>query len=138
MNHNEEIAKFLKSLQPKERFEACVGVVIKSLPELTISIKDSSIILYPRMLYMNDRLFDDYTRQYSLDGKITEYDFKNTTSSEAVPPHPAHPIKKLTGSGIYKAEGTIINTCTLKEGDLVKVTPAQNGMWFVDYKVRKI
>lgn len=138
MNHKEEVAKFFRNMTPKPKFESCLGVVTKELPELTISIKDSSIILYPRMLYMNDRLFDDYTRKYSLEGEITEYSFDNTTKSEPVPPHPAHPIKNLAGNGTYKAEGTIINTCTLKVGDLVKVTPAQNGMWFVDYKVRKI
>lgn len=135
----DELAKFFKGLIPKKQFQSCVGTVIKEPPDLTISLIDSNYILYPRMLYMNDRLFADYTRQYSLTGEITEYQFKNTTSTEAISNHPAHPIKDLAGKGGYKAKGTIINTCTLIVGDLVKVTPTENGqMWFVDYKVRKI
>lgn len=133
------VAKYFKSLNKGKEFQSCIGIVIKAPPELTISILSGRVILYPRMLYMNDRLFDDYTRQYSLEGEITEYQFDNTTKSEPVSTHPAHPILKLAGSGTYKAQGTIINTCTLVVGDLVKVTPTENGqMWFVDYKVRKI
>lgn len=138
-SNTEMLAKFFRSLLHKKQFQTTVGKVIKAPPELTISLIDSNYILYPRMLYMNDRLFDDYTRQYRLDGEITEYDFTNTTSSEPVSTHPAHPIKTLKGKGAYKAQGTIVNTCTLKVGDLVKVTPSEDGqMWFVDYKVRKI
>lgn len=120
-NNGDVFAKFLRSLIPKKEFQSTVGVVIKAPPELTISLIDSNYILYPRMLYMNDRLFDDYTRQYSLEGEITEYQFDNTTKSDPVSTHPAHPIPKLAGSGTYKAQGTIVNTCTLKVGDLVKV-----------------
>lgn len=139
MNNGGKFAKFLRGLIPKKQFQVTVGIVIKAPPELTISLLDGNYILYPRMLYMNDRLFDDYTRQYSLEGEITEYSFDNTTNSEPVGTHPAHPIKKLAGSGTYKARGTIINTCTLKVGDLVKVTPSEDGqMWFVDCKIRKI
>ena len=138
-NNGDVFAKFLRSLIPKKEFQSTVGVVTKAPPELTISLIGSNYILYPRMLYMNDRLFDDYTRQYSLEGEITEYQFDNTTKSDPVSTHPAHPIPKLAGSGTYKAQGTIVNTCTLKVGDLVKVTPTEKGqMWFVDYKVRKI
>lgn len=137
-NSGDVFAKFLKSLAPKKQFQTTVGIVIKAPPELTISLIDGNYILYPRMLYMNDRLFDDYTRQYSLQGEITKYSFQNTTDTEEASNH-THPIKKIAGSGTYKAQGTIINTCTLKVGDLVKVTPSEDGqMWFVDYKVRKI
>lgn len=133
------VAKYFKNLNKGKEFQSCIGTVIKAPPELTISILSGRVILYPRMLYMNDRLFDDYTRQYKLEGEITEYSFDNTTESKPVPNHPAHPIPKLAGKGTYKAQGTFVNTCTLVKGDLVKVTPSENGqMWFVDYKVRKI
>ena len=133
------VAKYFKSFNKEKEFQPCIGTVIEAPPQLTISILNGKVILYPRMLYMNDRLFDDYTRQYSLEGEITEYQFDNTTKSDPVSTHPAHPIPKLAGSGTYKAQGTIVNTCTLKVGDLVKVTPTEKGqMWFVDYKVRKI
>lgn len=133
------VAKFFKGTIPKKGFQVCVGVVIKPPPELTISIMNGKYILYPRMLYMNDRLFDDYTRTYELTGEITGYNFENTTSSEPVGDHPAHSIKKLAGKGSYQATGTFINTDTLVKGDLVRVTPTEDGqMWIVDFKVRKI
>lgn len=133
------VAKYMKRLNKPKEFQTCVGVVIKAPPELTISILSGKMILYPRMLYMNDRLFDDYTRMYQLEGEITEYNFQNTTSSEPVSTHPAHPIKTLEGKGSYKAKGKFVNTDTLVAGDLVKVTPTESGqMWIVDYKVRKI
>lgn len=139
MKNSELVAKFFKGMILIKEAQVCIGEVISPPPELKISILDGRVILYPYMLYMNDRLFDDYTRQYKLEGNITEYSFNNTTESESIPQHPAHPIKKLAGSGTYKAEGTIINTCTLVKGDLVKVTPTENGQkWIVDFKIRKI
>lgn len=133
------VAKYFKSFNKEKEFQPCIGTVIKAPPQLTISILSGKVILYPRMLYMNDRLFDDYTRQYKLEGEITEYSFDNTTNSSAVPNHPEHPIPKLAGRGTYKAQGTFINTDTLVEGDLVKVTPTEGGqIWIVDYKIRKI
>ena len=132
------VAKYLKKLEKPKEFQTCVGVVIKAPPELTISILSGKMILYPRMLYMNDRLFNDYTRTYKLTGKITKYNFENKTNTEIASNH-VHPIKSLTGQGTYEAEGTFINTDTLVVGDLVKVTPTEAGqMWIVDYKVRKI
>ncbi len=132
------VAKYLKKLEKPKEFQTCVGVVIKAPPELTISILSGKMILYPRMLYMNDRLFNDYTRTYKLTGKITKYNFENKTNTEIASNH-AHPIKSLAGQGTYEAEGTFINTDTLVVGDLVKVTPTEAGqMWIVDYKVRKI
>lgn len=139
MKNSDIATKFFKGFTPVKEPQVCIGEVISPPPELKISILGGRVILYPYMLYMNDRLFDDYTRQYKLEGNITEYSFNNTTESESIPQHPAHPIKKLAGSGTYKAKGTIINTCTLVVGDLVKVTPTENGQkWIVDFKIRKI
>ena len=134
--YQEEFIKMMKGYENKEPFESVVGVVIEGFPDLKISIYSGSYILDKKILYMNDRLFDDYTRTYSLEGKITQYDFENTTSTEVASNH-THPIKKLSGNGTYSAEGTFINTDTLKVGDLVKLTPTENGQkWFIDYKVR--
>ena len=83
-NDADFVAKFFRSLLAKKEFQTCIGVVIEPPPNLHISIMKGKYILYPRMLYMNDRLFDDYTRTYKLTGEITEYNFKNTTSSEPV------------------------------------------------------
>ena len=134
--YQEELAKMFKQYENEDPFEPVLGVVIEGFPNLRISIYSGQVILGIDKLYMNDRLFDDYTRTYKLEGQITEYDFQNTTNTEIASNH-THPIKTLAGKGTYKAEGTFINTDTLKVGDLVKVTPTDNGqMWFIDYKVR--
>ena len=134
--YQEALAKMFKQYENTDLFEPVLGVVIEGFPNLRISIYSGQVILGIDKLYMNDRLFDDYTRTYKLEGQITEYDFQNTTNTEIASNH-THPIKTLAGKGTYKAEGTFINTDTLKVGDLVKVTPTDNGqMWFIDYKVR--
>ena len=134
--YQEALAKMFKQYENTDLFEPVLGVVIEGFPNLRISIYSGQVILGIDKLYMNDRLFDDYTRTYKLEGQITEYDFQNTTNTEIASNH-THPIKTLAGKGTYKAEGTFINTDTLKAGDLVKVTPTENGqMWFIDYKVR--
>lgn len=134
--YQEELAKMFKQYENIDPFEPVLGVVIEGFPNLRISIYSGQVILGIDKLYMNDRLFDDYTRTYKLEGQIIEYDFQNTTNTEIASNH-THPIKTLAGKGTYKAEGTFINTDTLKVGDLVKVTPTDNGqMWFIDYKVR--
>ena len=134
----DQFSKIMRSYENPEPFEAVVGTVIEGFPNLRISIYDGLTILDSKHLYMNDRLFDDYTRTYSLEGEITEYSFQNTTNTEVESNH-NHPIKNLQGKGSYKAKGTIINTCTLKVGDLVKLTPTASGQkWFIDYKVRSL
>lgn len=125
-----------KDRENSDIFEATIGTVLSPLPKLRISIWDGETILEPEHLYLNDRLFDDYTRQYMLNGEITKYSLKNTTNTEVASNH-LHLIKSLAGNGSYEASGTFINTDTLKAGDLVKLTPTENGQkWFVDYKVR--
>lgn len=125
-----------KDRENTDIFEATIGTVLSPPPKLRISIWDGETILEPEHLYLNDRLFDDYTRQYMLTGEITKYSLKNTTNTEVASNH-SHSIKNLAGNGSYEASGTFINTDTLKAGDLVKLTPTENGQkWFVDYKVR--
>lgn len=139
-NSNCDIAaKFFKGLLPEEKPQVCIGEVIVPPPKLTINILDSEVILYPYMLYMNDRLFDDYTREYSLIGEIGSITINATSFNKPCGKGNSNPHGTISGSGNFSSKGTIINTCTLKVGDLVKVTPTENGQkWIVDCKIRKI
>ncbi len=98
------------------------------------------MILTPKKLYMNDRLFDDYTREFDIVGDITEITITATSSNiEAGPGPHKHEHGTIEGTGKYKAVGTIINTDTLVVGDYVKVIPCENGQkWFVDSKYRAV
>lgn len=139
MKNSELAAKFLKGLETPSNFQVCIGEVIKAPPELTVSILDGRFILYPHMLYMNDRLFDDYTRTYKLEGILDEITINATSSNKPCGLGATNPHGTIEGNGEYKANGTFINTDTLKIGDLVKVTPTEKGQkWIVDFKIRKI
>lgn len=139
MKNSEIAAKFLKGLETSKNFQVCIGEVIKAPPELTISILDGRFILYPHMLYMNDRLFDDYTRTYKLEGTLDKITINATSSNKPCGLGATNQHGTIEGSGEYKANGTFINTDTLKKGDLVKVTPTEKGQkWIVDFKIRKI
>lgn len=139
MKNSEIAAKFLKGLETPKNFQVCIGEVIKAPPELTISILDGRFILYPHMLYMNDRLFDDYTRTYKLEGTLDKITINATSSNKPCGLGATNQHGTIEGSGEYKANGTFINTDTLKKGDLVKVTPTEKGQkWIVDFKIRKI
>lgn len=141
MKYEEKLAKLLAERNNFEVWESVVGRVVSPPPKLRISIWSGDVILEPHQLYMNDRLFNDHTREYSLEGKITEQNMTVSSSDMTKAgqgPH-LHMLKSWAGKGTYKAEGTIVNTDTLKEGDLVKVTPTEAGQkWFVDFKVRKL
>lgn len=139
MKNSEIAAKFLKGLETPKNFQVCIGEVIKAPPELTISILDGRFILYPHMLYMNDRLFDDYTRTYKLEGTLDKITINATSSNKPCGLGATNQHGTIEGSGEYKANGTFINTDTLVTGDLVRVTPTENGQkWIVDFKIRKI
>lgn len=158
-----KLSKLLKKLENEDIIEATVGRVISPPPNLRISIWNNSVILEPTQLYMNDRLFNDHTREYKLEGTIGAIDV--TTSKQDIKDYIAPLFLKKdapgdvtspnqwintigesqiigtsTGSRDLKiTEGTIVNTDTLKIGDLVKLTPTENAqIWFVDFKVRKL
>jgi len=150
-----KLAKLWKELENQEIIESTIGKVISPPPNLRVSIWNNSVILEPTQLYMNDRLFDDHTRKFEIDGEVSEIDLnleKNEVTDIIIPPvlpfipAPAPPppwaVKgkgAMKGKGTYKTNGTIVNTDTLKKGDLVKLTPAGVGqIWFVDFKVRKL
>lgn len=131
---------FVERENPETITEPCIGKVVIAPPELTISIWDGEVILPPKKLYMNDRLYHDYTREFDITGKITEITIDTTSSNTEAGPGPhKHEHGTIEGTGKYKAIGTIINTDTLVVGDYVKVIPCQDGqMWFVDSKYRKV
>ena len=141
MNYELAMAKMFKKSDSEEiAFEACIGTVIKAPPETTITIWDGQVTLFPHMLYMNDRLYDDYTREFDIVGDITEITIDTTSSNNEAGPGPhKHSHGTIKGEGKYKAVGTIINTDTLKVGDYVKVVPTEKGQkWFIDSKYRKV
>lgn len=139
MKNSEALAKIFKGFEEKKKPQPCIGVVIKAPPELTIQIYDGQVILYPEMLYMNNRLFDDYTRDYKLEGTLDSITINATTSNKPCGKGAANEHGTIKGSGSYSANGTIVNTDTLVVGDRVKVTPVENGqIWIVDFKIRKI
>lgn len=141
MKYTNRLTGMFKERENKEEiYSPCIGEVIQAPPNLIISIWGGDVILNAKKLYMNDRLFDDYTREYKLSGTIDTIKINaNTSTSEAGPGPHKHLHNTIEGSGDYEAHGTIINTCTLKKGDLVKVTPVEDGQkWIVDFKIRKL
>lgn len=158
-----KLAKLWKELENQETIESTIGEVINPPPNLRISIWNSSVILEPTQLYMNDRLFNDHTREYKLEGTIGAIDVTTTKQDiktyltplylkKDAPGDVSSPNKWVntigesqiigasTGSRDFKiTEGTIVNTDTLKVGDLVKLTPTEDAqIWFVDFKIRKL
>lgn len=156
MKYQVQLAKILKDRENIEQIESTIGKVVSPPPNLRISIWNGKVILESNQLYMNDRLFSDHTRKFKLDGDIDDINLtleKNEVTGITTPPvlpfvpAPAPPAPwavqgtkgAMKGKGEYKANGTIINTDTLKKGDEVKLTPTENSqVWFVDFKVRKL
>ncbi|WP_163468460.1 DUF2577 family protein [Fusobacterium sp. IOR10] len=114
-----------------------VGKVISPPPGLRITISGGIITLEPNQLYINYRLMNDYTRAYKLSGSLDKIDINTTTSNQIAANH-AHKHSKISGSGTYEASGTFINTDTLKNGDLVKLSPTYGQKYFIDYKIVKL
>lgn len=141
MKFQNELTNMLKKREnKKEIFSPCIGEVVEAPPNLVISIWNGEVLLNKRKLYMNDRLFGDYTREYKLKGKIDKIKINATTSTgESAPGPHKHAHDMIEGNGEYESQGTIINTCTLVKGDLVKVTPVEDGQkWIIDFKIRKL
>lgn len=135
--YQQEMAKmFIQELPPI--FQATIGEVIEPLPNLTISIFNNTATLYPDMLYMNNRLFDDYTRDYEFIGEVEDITI-NTTSSNINSNNHTHPHGTIQGKGEISSKGVITNTDTLVKGDRVVVIPVEEGQkWIVGFKVRKV
>lgn len=138
--YNKSIVKLAEIIKKRDNplwLGAVTGEVVKAPPELQVKLENGIIIKNHKIMISIEKIVG-YQRTYSLQGEITKYDFENTTSSEPVPNHPAHPIKKLSGKGTYTAEGTIQWTDTLKVGDKVLMLPTNKEEYFylIDRVVR--
>ena len=138
--YNKSIVKLAEIIKKRDNplwLGAVTGEVVKAPPELEVKLENGIIIKNHKIMISIEKIVG-YQRTYSLQGEITQYDFKNTTSSEPVPNHPAHPIKKLSGKGTYTAEGTVQWTDTLKVGDKVLMLPTNKEEYFylIDRVVR--
>lgn len=131
------LAQIIKARDNPKWLGAITGEVIKAPPNLEVRLENKVVIKNHKIIISIEKIIG-YQRTYSLKGNITKYDFDNTTSSEAVPNHPAHPISKLSGTGTYTAEGTIQWTDTLKVGDKVLMLPTNEQEYFylIDRVVR--
>ena len=132
-----KLAEIIKKRDNPLWIGAVTGEVVKAPPELEVKLENGIIIKNHKIMISIEKIVG-YQRTYSLKGNITQYDFDNTTSSEPVTTHPAHPIKKLSGKGTYTAEGTIQWTDTLKVGDKVLMLPTNKEEYFylIDRVVR--
>lgn len=138
--YNKSISLLAQAIKKRDNpiwLGAVTGEVVKAPPELEVKLENGIIIKNHKIMISIEKIIG-YQRTYSLEGNITEYAFDNTTSSEAVSTHPAHPIPKLQGKGTYKAEGTITWTDTLKVGDKVLMLPTNEEEYFylIDRVVR--
>ncbi|MCF2626265.1 DUF2577 family protein [Fusobacterium perfoetens] len=132
-----KLAEIIKKRDNPLWLGAVTGEVVKAPPELEVKLENGIIIKNHKIMISIEKIVG-YERTYSLKGNISQYDFENTTSSEPVSTHPAHPIKKLSGKGTYSAEGTIQWTDTLKVGDKVLMLPTNKEEYFylIDRVVR--
>lgn len=132
-----KLAEIIKQRDNPLWIGAVTGEVVKAPPQLEVKLENGIIIKNHKIMISIEKIVG-YQRTYSLKGNITKYDFDNTTSSEPVSTHPAHPIKKLSGKGTYTAEGTIQWTDTLKVGDKVLMLPTNKEEYFylIDRVVR--
>lgn len=118
-------------------------------PPPNITLKYENIIIPTEQIYVANYLLENYHRQYKIDGiidnieiNVSKYDFDNTTKSDPVSNHPAHPIPKLSGKGIFKGDGIyqsrkdIWFTDTLIPGNEVLVELVNNSYVVVAQIVR--
>ena len=108
---NNFINAVMKAIEKKANIKkSIICTVLTSPPNITL--KYENITIPTEQIYVANYLLQNYHRQYKIDGiidnieiDVSQYDFDNTTSSESVGDHPAHPIPKLSGSGTYKGSG---------------------------------
>lgn len=125
----------MKSLMPVMPF-----IAIVESPPPNITIKYENNIIPTAQIKVMNYLLPNYHRTYRSEGiidsmhqDVSEYSFDNSTASEAVGSHPAHPIPKLAGSGTiestgnYEHHGDIWLTDTLRVGSEVLVQVVGNS-----------
>lgn len=152
-NFQVKLAKHIKGFENKSFIGNVIGKVIKPLPDLQISILDEQVILYPEQLYLDAKWWNDYTREFKIEGSDFElkgdkfslsanpFVIQDTTPSS---PRPVATIPEGQTSNVEiggKADniGSITYTDTLKEGDLVLLIPTfDEQTWFVSGKIKKV
>lgn len=109
---NNFINAIMKVIEKKVNIKKSIICTVITPPP-NITLKYENITIPTEQIYVANYLLQNYHRQYKIDGiidnikiDVSKYDFDNTTSSESVGDHPAHPIPKLSGSGTYKGSGT--------------------------------
>ena len=148
-----KLAKKIKGFENPNPIGSIVGEVVKPMPELTISIMDGQVILYPEQLYINTLLTSEYVRTFEIKDSTFELSgdkFTLTASpfviSDTTPSSP-RPVTTIPEGQTTKVEvggkatitGKVTLVDTIKKGDLVKVTPTVDGQtWFIDYVVKKV
>lgn len=144
-----EMSKFYENIFKNKNFPISLIAKVETPPP-NLTLRYSEQIIPSKQIYCSNYLLPHYHRNYTIDGiidnieiDVSEYNFDNTTSSEPVSTHPAHPIKKLSGKGNYKGSGTyqshkdIWFEDTLKVGDEVLVNLV-GVYWVVVSKVTKM
>ncbi len=141
MSYIEKVAKEFKKMQNIEKIGSVVGEVVSGLPNLRIKIINTTIMLEPDQLYLNDFWFADSTREYNItDGHLAFSDnVSRTTTLNGEHPH-THNLEGISVDVQNMAsDGVISFVDTLVPGDKVKLTPTWDEQtWFIDYKVRKV
>lgn len=148
-----KLAKKIKGFENPNPIGSLVGKVVKPMPNLTISIMDEEILLYPQQLYINTLLTNEYEREFKIEGSDFElsgnkftltanpFVIQDTTpgSPRPVTTIPEGQTTRVEIGGKAKITGKFKLIDTLKIGDLVKVTPtADEQTFFVDYIVKKV
>lgn len=144
-----EMSKFYENIFKNKNFPISLIAKVETPPP-NLTLRYSEQIIPSKQIYCSNYLLPHYHRNYIIDGVIdnieidvSQYDFDNTTSSEPVSTHPAHPIKKLSGKGNYKGSGIyqshkdIWFEDTLKVGDEVLVNLV-GIYWVVVSKITKM
>jgi hypothetical protein len=140
----ESIKKYVDSKANIKKSIICT--IATPPPNITLNYENQTIPT--KQIYVANYLLQNYHRQYKIDGvvdnieiNVSEYDFNNTTSTEIASNH-SHPIKSLSGKGIYKGSGTYQThkdfwfTDTLQAGNEVLVEIVNNSYVVVAQIVR--
>lgn len=142
MNYQDKVAKQIKNLEnPNPPIGPVIGKVTIAPPNLTISILEGRVMLYPDKLYMCENLWPDYHRKYKEVGSQDKLEISTTTNNVIGygPEGHTHKHGDISGSGTMEESGDFWFTDTLKVNDKVLVIPATgNQIWFVVDRIRKV
>lgn len=129
-----DLASLFRKLENPEWIGAVTGEVLSPPPRLVVKLYNGIEVKANKIIVCEEKRAG-YIREFSLEGKITEYTMDNTTSTEVASNH-SHAVKSLAGKGSYKATGKIEWTDELKKGDKVLMLPTNEHEKF--YLVDKV